>query len=257
MSRAKLPGSGALLVRSLKDLRRHWKLYLAVVVLVALPTNLIETYFSPGAGLQSWLSIAGLFMNVAVLYAIIRHHRSGDRIGLRTAYYSSSHAVLRYFIVLIWLGLMLLPAAAGSQIYLAGVSGAVSPSVGEQALLALAALIVSLPSIWLIIRFVLAMVAVVDHEARPMTALKLSWNLTEGRFWAVLGRLIMLVLWSALLLALPLIILGVLYALLHWLVWLMLMQLAASLFGLPLYALYAFYLYEALGGGEAFGKGGA
>lgn len=256
MSQTKLPGSRALLGRSLRDLRAHWKLYLGIVALVALPTNIIETYFAPGAGLQSYLSLAGLFMNVALLYAIVRIADRGQDFGVRTAYYSGSHAVLRLFIVLLWIALMLVPLGIGSEIYAVGMAGPVTPSVGEQVLLGVLGLLFALPSLWLLTRFVLSLILVVDHEVRPMRALRLSWRLTAGRFWRVFGRMVLLVLWAILIMLVPLLVFGILYAVLHWLFWLMLLQLTASLIGLPLFALYGFYLYEALGGGEVTGKGG-
>lgn len=253
----KLPGSRVLLGKSLRGLKAHWKLYLGIIVLVALPTNIIETYFAPAAGLQSYLSMAGLFMNVALLYAVIRVADRGQDFGIRTAYYSGSHAVLRLFIVLFWIFVMLLPLIAGSALYAAGVSGNITPSAGEQILLGVVALVVAVPSLWLMGRFVLSLVAVVDHEIRPLHALRLSWRLTAGLFWPVFGRLVMLVVWTFLILLLPLVILAVLYALTHWLFWLMLIQILTSLVGLPLFALYGFYLYEALGGRGTFAKGAA
>jgi hypothetical protein len=252
VSPAKLAGSRTLLRRSIRNFSAHWKLYLGIVALVALPTNLIQTYFAPGSGLQSYLSLAGLFMNVALLYAIIRIARRQDKFGLRTAYYSGSHAVLRFFIVLLWVGLMLVPLAIGSEIYAVGVAGPITPSVGEQVLLGFLGLLFAVPSFWLLTRFGLGLVAVVDHEARPLTALRLAWRLTRGRFWTVLGRLVMLVVWALLILVVPLGVLALVYAGLHWLFWLMLLQLTAALFGLPLFALYGFYLYEALGGEEVY-----
>jgi hypothetical protein len=254
---AKLPGSRKLLRRSLAEFRAHWKIYLGIVALVSVPVNIIETYFAPGAGLQSYLSMAGLFMNVALLYAVVRIADRGQDFGVRTAFYSGSHAILRLFVVLIWIGLMIVPLAVGSEIYAVGMAGPVSASLGENILLGLLGLIFALPSLWLLGRFSLSLVAVVDHEIRPISALRLSWRLTAGRFWPVLGRLIMLVIWSILIMILPLGILALLYGVMHWVLWLMLLQLVAALIGLPLYSIYVFNLYEALGGGEAFSKGAA
>jgi hypothetical protein len=257
LSQAKLPNSRQLIRRTLADFRKHWKLYLGIVALVTVPTNIIETYFAPGAGLQAYLSLAGLFMNVALLYAIVRIADRGQDFGVRTAYYSGSHAILRLFIVLIWVAFMLVPLAVGSEIYAVGIAGPVNPSVGEEILLGILGVLFAAPSLWLIGRFFCSLVAVVDHEIRPISALRLSWRLTAGRFWPILGRLVMLVVWSILIFILPLGLLALLYAAMHWLFWLMLLQLAAAFIGLPLYSIYLFNLYEALGGGEAFSKGGA
>ena len=231
--------------QSLTEFWQDKHLYLAIVGLVIIPANILSTYFGANgdAGLQTYIGVAGLFMDVALLYAVVRKHREGDGFGLRTAYYSGSHIVLRFLVVTLLLGLMILPLGIATEIYTAGSSG-VALAGGEMVLLGLVGLPFVLLSWWLLIRAGLAWVVVADREVRPVMAIRLSWRMTRRRFWPVAGRVAGLVLWLIILLVLPMVVLAGLYEVTGNLFFSMLLQIMVSLIGVPFITLYGFNLYD-------------
>lgn len=244
---AKLPGSWSLFRITWADLRRDWKLYFGIVALVTIPTDILSTYFGADTGttFAAYLSIAGIFMDVALIYAVVRRHREGDDFGLRTAYYSGSHAVLRFLLVALMLGVMILPLAIGTEIYGLGVAGG-GGSVGESFLLGIIGLPFVLVSLWLLARCVLSLIMVVDREVHPISAIRFTWRLTRRRFWPVFGRLMSLLGYVLLALISPIVVFGGLYLVSRNSFFALLLQVAISLIILPLVVLYGFHLYDKL-----------
>ncbi len=144
---------------------------------------------------------------------------------------------------------MLLPAAAGAAVYLVGSSPTVGVIATPPELIAIngMALLLALPSIWLMTRFGLSTYGVIQDGQTPLTALKLARRLTLGRFWKVLGRLAFLVIILFVLGAVayvPTMLLGLVYK--NNQVLDALYQTILSLLALPLINLYLFKLYREL-----------
>ena len=243
---AKLSKSWPLFKLAWADLLQDWKLYVGIVALVTIPTDLLTTYFgaTSGSTLAAYVSIAGIFMDVALVYAVVRRHRESKKsLGIRTAYYSGSHAVLRFLLVALMLGVMILPLAIGTEIYSLGVAGG-GGSIGEAALLGIVGLPFMLVSIWLLGRCLLSLIMIVDREVHPVSAIRLTWRATRRRFWALFGRSLALVAYLVMVLILPIIILGIIYLVSKSSFFAVLIQVAISLVALPLIILYGFYLYD-------------
>lgn len=245
-----LVGPWTLGKQALAELRRHWKLYTLIVALIEVPTNLATTYLGITAGTdtEAYLAIAGVFMEVALIYAVTRYRRGQAVITLREAYYSGSRVVLRFILVVALLAVMLLPLVVASDIYGVSASSTTPVSSGELILLGSISLILALPSFWLLGRTLLAIIAVVDNEdeLRPVTAIRLAWRLTRHRYWRTLGRMLAVILWQIPIIILPIIVLGGLYVLTQNVFFVAVLQMAIAIVVLPFTMIYGFGLYDNL-----------
>lgn len=165
-----------------------------IVGVVAVPVNLLGLFgtLSEDTSFNAYSTIAALFMNVALLTAIV--HLAGganQRLSLGDAYYDGSSAVLRFVIVSAVLSLLALPLLIALVVYTIGTypTAGTVPGPAEHAILGGVAFLVALPSLWLLTRFLLALPITVADGQRPVAALRRARQLTLGRFWAVLGRL--------------------------------------------------------------------
>jgi hypothetical protein len=132
-------------------------------------------------------------MNLALLWAVGRVE-SGKSVSLSDAYYRGTASILRFVLVAAVVTLMSLPAVFALLFYQYGALNAtVVISGGEKALLAVVALLVALPSLLLVPRFIFGLSVVVDTELAPLAALGQSWRLTKRRLRYVLAQLAKLV----------------------------------------------------------------
>lgn len=147
---------------------------------------------------QAYSLIFLVIMNVALLWAISTHERTGQVPGLAAAYYDGPIAIVRFLLTMLALVLMLIPVTFATVLYILG-SAVVDASgtLPEQMLIPFACLLISMISGWLIVRFGLAAVIVVAGLTRPLHALRYARTLTLGRFWRVFARMAALVLFVA------------------------------------------------------------
>lgn len=198
-----LTGSGRLAVRSWKDAWRHKKLLLLIVAIVQLPVTILSLFTTSGTqttsttnSLDPYANFAYLFMNVALLFAVVSWHKGDNNASIKRAYYASSKHLLRFLLASAVVILGLLPAMFGFVLYAVAnaATGGVGASAGEQAVIIGFCLLVSLPSYWFLNRYLLGPVLVVAEDLNPLAALARSRRLSLGRFWRVIGRLLMLLL---------------------------------------------------------------
>jgi hypothetical protein len=181
---------------SLRDYRKNWKSYIKILAVVAIPANLIAL-FNLGSADQltsSYVSFGSIVMNVAIIWAMVARERTGTVPKISAAYYDGSVALVRFLLVSFSIVIMLLPAAFGAALYIvslqvADYSGIVGP---EQYLIGLVALVLAIPSLYLIVRYATAPLAVVRDDLRPIAALKRARLLSLDRFWPIAGRLVLL-----------------------------------------------------------------
>lgn len=249
--RPKLTSSWKLFRRSLGQYRAAWRRYVLVTGLVAGPVALLSMFIrSDDAMSGAFISMALVVMNVALMWSIVHQFRHGFLPKLSDAYYDSSHLFLRFALVSFALVAMLIPLAFG--LILLGISlmdTAVTPiTSGEFGLLTLVTLVIGLPSFYLMVRYLLALVAVAAHDLRPVAALRTSNRATQGRFWATVARLLALVFYM-LLISVPI---SVVTALLAFgqltALGIMFFNLLTTVIALPIANLYLFNLYHALTG---------
>jgi hypothetical protein len=193
--------SRALIAASLSAYRENWLPYVKILAVVALPFNLVNLLNFISVDLQTFAvygSFADVFMNVALLWSILEHEK-GRKPTMPEAYYSGMNQVVSYLLTSILLVLMLIPFAIGFTIFTAAAAPDQGTTPIEVALVGLVALIVTLPSLFLIVRFGFALVLSVTENLRPTAALRLARRLTLGRFWRVAGRLVIMSLFLILL----------------------------------------------------------
>jgi hypothetical protein len=234
-----------------RDLRTDWLPYTKILAAVTIPANLLllVNVLSTDAMTSAYLSFATLIMNIALVWAIIHRRPNGRPATVAQAYYDGSVAIVRYTLVSTALVLMLIPAAFGVLLYAVGLItvttiGAVYAA--EQALIGFAALLLATPTFFLLVRYSLAVLATIQEGLRPVAALRRSFTLTRGRFWAVAGRLLALILILALA-SLPVTVITILLAMAQaGTLALVTFQVLTTFIALPLANLYLIGLYREL-----------
>lgn len=245
-----LPSAWQLFRGSLDAFWMHPWRYLIIVGIVTVPSNLIglSASLASDTTVSFYLNLASLFMTGALLWAVV-HAQAETTLKLRQAYYEGSAILLRFVVVAAVLAMMVLPAAIGLSLYnLGSASTGGSVSLGIQLLLGFLALLLSLPTFYWLVRFGLSIFRVAAAGEWPMAALKASRKLTLGYFWPLAGRLVLLLVWIALLMIVPLIVLIGLAILTHAIFFIVLLQIAFSLIAVPFISLYTYRLYQALQG---------
>lgn len=243
-------GAWKLIRAAIDEYKNDWKPYIAILAIVAVPTNVLalSNSITSDATVGSYISFAALIMNVALTWAIVERARTGVVPRPSAAYYDGGIAIVRFLLVTAALVLMLVPAALGVVIYLASIAAGdiAGTSLGEQLLIALVCLVMVMPSLWLLVRFGLAPVIAVTTGLRPIAALRYARRLTLGRFWRMTGRYTVLVLFLVAL-SIPIALVTALLAFLKLGPLAMLFfQLATTFTALPLANIYIFRLYRDL-----------
>jgi hypothetical protein len=191
-----MPTGRRLLKQTWRDLKAHWRLYLSIPAVVAVPAGVIGAYLdstTPSETFTVISVIAFMFMTLSLFYAVIQCKRDGADVHLRGAYYDGSAFFVKYLLISLALFVAALPLlialdgmAYVNELIAAGQSNLSPPAL---ALVAALALLVSLPSFWLLSRFVWALPIAIWESVWPMSALRRSRTLTLKRFWKTVARL--------------------------------------------------------------------
>ncbi len=246
--RPALPTIWQLFRASLGQLRRHGKLLALIVVIVALPSNLLglATGVSSDSSLSTYLSVAAVIMNLALVWTILALGR-GEKVTLQRAYYAGTARLIPFLLVSVVLVLEIVPLAVGLIVFsLGAVAAGPAATLVERLLVTVAALILATPTLFLVNRSIFGLFAVQDPATTPMAALKRSWALVRGHSWPVFGRLTGLVMLMLLILVIPTVGLIILYGTTGNKLWVALLQFVISLAFLPLANLYLARLYGVL-----------
>lgn len=246
MSKPKLPKSRHLLGESLAMFRKHWGRLVVIALVIAAPTGLATLLLGPADdALGPYLSLAAVLMNLALVWSISELDK-GQKVTIKRAYYEGGAAVVRFFLVMMSLALMMLPLLLGALVFATGVYGGdVVVPLGEQILLGIVWLLLALPTLFWLTRYMLGVITVVVLGAAPVQALRASKQLVRGRGWLVAGRLSMLGLASILILILPAAILTMLVGA-EADVSRASLQLITTALILPFSYIYLYKLYQAL-----------
>ncbi len=196
----RLSSGWQLYLTSLRAYFADWRLYTKVLAIVAIPTDLLSLSqsLSANSSFTDYTSMAAIVMNVASLWTIIRRREGGLSSTLAEAYYDGNVALIRYLLVSVLIVLMLIPLALGLALYGASlyVPGA-APLSPVGLLIAAAAILLALPTFYMLIRFGFAPIIVVRDGLRPVASLRRSWRVTRGHLWGVAGRLLLLIVFLA------------------------------------------------------------
>lgn len=245
----KVTSARKLLKLALRDFWKHRWQFLGLVAIVAVPLAILNNIsgLAGDGSFSAYSSFATLIMNVALIWLIVQI-KAGKRVKIRDAYYFGTSSLIRFLLIAVALTLMLIPFLVGATIYISGVTGAtLNASTPEKVLLALLWFVFTLPTLWLIGRYILSLYVIVAEDTTPIGALRKSGGLIKGRVIKVLGRLFVLGIISIVALAIPALIVnsaqGVLIA-----IGITLLQLISTLFILPISNLYLYSLYQSLSG---------
>lgn len=237
-----------LTTESLKTEARHLGTLLLVTAVVAVPINLASLY-SSGADVtvSAYSTLASVLMNIALIWTVLAL-LAGKSVKLSAAYYQGTASFVRFILASALLIVELVPLALGLLLYSVGVLGAApGTSLFEKGALLALALLLAAPSVWMVNRSLFGLIEVVDRDTPPLAAVRTSWGWVKGQSWQVLGRLAALIIITVLLLAVPAIILVLVYGKTANRGFLVLLQVLISLFILPFIIIYLAKLRQELG----------
>lgn len=232
---------------SYKAYAKNWKTFVLLLALIAVPSNLLSLVpaLHTDEFITSYLSFAAIIMNVALVWAIARLHEEGKVPSVGRSYYDGSALLVRFLLVVMMIVLILVPAALGLIVIGTTILSASqgSGTTPELALLSLIGLVLAIPTFWMLVRYILGIVAAARDDLRPVSAMKAARLLTLGYFWPVAARLVMLV-FFLLLISIPGSLVSALLAYLRLdVLSLLVLQLAITFTALPIANLYLFELY--------------
>ncbi len=249
MSRQQVVKSWKLVKASLGDYRKHWWEYSRIVLIVQVPLGLLGIWLSADSAFGAYSSLATIIMNMALIYTVAQVVRGEGRPGIKETFYAGTTRFLPYILVSLALVVILIPALLGLAIFslVTTTQDGLAAPLGQQILGAVIALILSIPSLWLGVRWLFAPYAVMLDGLDPIEAIKASRNLTLGRYWKLLGRLLALIitiLAVATIIAVPSLLIGQITDLVNGV--LAVFQIISTSIVLPLTHIYLLKLYRSL-----------
>jgi hypothetical protein len=194
----KIPSSWRIFLDVLKDYRAHWKPYIKILAVVAIPAGVLSVIsLGPAeATIQNYVSFASIAMNIAFLWAASQTIKKGVVPKVRSAYYDGSTAIVRFLLISMAIVFMLIPAALGAafNLLIAQYSDYFGVPLAERIILGSLAAVLALPSLFLMVRFGLSLFVAVHESLAPIASFRRARLVTLGRFWTVAVRMISLLL---------------------------------------------------------------
>jgi hypothetical protein len=248
--RPPIPASAWKLAKaSLRELRAGWKRYLAIMAIVTVPLNILglSTAFGSNAVVNAYAYVAIIIMNVALLWAVIEHDRTGDIPGPGAAYYDGSAILVRFMVTTVLIVPMFIPALLGLGLSVLGTSAPLyGGTAAEEYIIMGIGVLISLLSAWMLVRFALAPTIASAANLRPLASLRYARRLTLGRFWRVFSRLCGLLL-LIIVLGIPIAIVTALLGFIRLgLIATLFAELATTFVAFPIFNIYLLRLYHDL-----------
>ncbi len=254
-----------LIKTALADYWRYKSRLIGTVALIAIPLSVltiigrVQDYNFPAYSSlhirdynsSAYSSFLSLIMNLALIW-LVKELGSGRQPSLSQAYYRGTATIVRSLLLTVTFLLVLIPFFIGNLFYIQGVSGTTLAASGpEKLLLGLVWFVLSIPSIWLLSRYILSIYVLIERDLTPIGALRYAGKLVKGRTGKVLARLVALVFLVVIIGSLPaLVILLTSLKGFSSAIALAILQLASILILLPITNLYLYGLYRALDHGE-------
>jgi hypothetical protein len=132
-----------------------------------------------------------LIVESLVIIWALRHLYSGEKIGVKQAYYHSSAPLIPFVIVLFVIVLQLLPLTFGSLVLAIVLSSIVGNALVET-IVSLVFVVLAFWSIYMICSSIFALYIVTLPNMKPREALRSAKNLVHFRRWQVVRRLLFL-----------------------------------------------------------------
>jgi len=227
-----LPGSFRLFARSLKVLKRHWRLFAGIVLVYgilhlafvrgfSLGDNLSTTkadldglftghfahivsgtalfiYLLGSTGSSSATAAASgyqFFLMLMVSLALIwafRQVYAGHKPRIRDGFYKGMAPAVPFVLVLCVVGLQLIPLIIGFTLYGAVTSNGIAALLIERVLWAGVLFVLAVLSLYMMTSSVFALYVVTLPDMTPMKALRSARELVRHRRWTVLRKLVFL-----------------------------------------------------------------
>lgn len=240
-TKSDLIGLRRLAADSVKFFGKHAKKLILIAAVVAFPSALLRLAVDAQEDVSSYLFLASMFTNLALIWAIREFH-AGRPVKAKQAYYKGAASVVPFILVVFVLTFQSLPFLLGMVLFVLGTGGSEVPlSLGENLLLGLVWAILSIPTIYWLNRYLFSIFAAAEGST-PIQALRISKSKVKGSSWRVLMRLAALVVAVTLVLMIPVFLaqqiesLALLFA----------MQLVTSMVILPLVLIYLYKLHQDL-----------
>lgn len=144
---------------------------------------------NPAAGIYQVLLF--IIASLALIWAL-RHLAAGETASVKEAYYRGMYPLVPFILLLLVIGLQLLPALIGVSVYQLVVLAGIAASTLEVVVWGLAALALSLLSLYLVVSSIVALYIVTLPGMMPLQALRSARQLVKGRRWTILRKVLFL-----------------------------------------------------------------
>lgn len=172
---------------------------------------------------------------------LFRQQQAGNKVTMKMAFYRGMYPFIPFVLVLFVIMAQLIPALIGNFLFTTVVNNGLAVSLAEQIIWALLFGTTLLLSLYMITSSSIALYIVTLPEMTPMIALKQARKLVQYRRFAVILRIVALMLVAfALLFVIVLPVIFIAPALAEWLFF------VATVLGIPLVVGYMFCLYREL-----------
>lgn len=244
-----LPLPWRMIKRAAAAYRQNWWQYVKVLLVVLVPSAILTTYVvapNSDSSLSAYITIANSLMNAALVLTIVKAAEK-KALTVKKAYYEGSALLVRLFLLTALIGLMLAPLFIGLIIFSVGFAeSAELLSVFEKVMLAILAIIFTIPSLTMLTRAMFSLYVVAETSKGPWEAIKQSRKAVRGRALAVFGRLAALVLTLTVIVVIPSVGLVMLSNALSSAWPSLILQILVGLIVLPFSNIYLYRLYQDL-----------
>lgn len=130
-------------------------------------------------------------ISLALIWALRQTH-AHEQITVKDAFYKSSHPLVPFIIVLMFLGLQLIPMLIGTSIYSLTVSNGIATALLAKLILAAVALGLTFISIYMVCASIFALYIVTLPEMTPLKAMRSAKTLVRFRRWTIIRKVLFL-----------------------------------------------------------------
>ncbi len=227
----KIPSSYLLFVRSLRILRKHWKIIGGIILIYGLLNILLVRGLGGGIGLPElkdnldqtlqesasqltvgfalfgalintaqdssnpnssvYQSILLVMVSLALIWSL-RQIQAGNKVGIRESFYRGMYPLVPFVAVLFVIGLQLVPLMVGNLVYGIVTSNGIAVTFLEKFVWALVFFLLAMLSIYMICSSVFALYISTLPDMTPMRALRSARQLVLHRRWSVMRRVLFL-----------------------------------------------------------------
>jgi hypothetical protein len=229
--RHNVPGAFRLLGRSLRVLKRHWKLFLGIALIYGILNMVLVRGFSAGtdlatvkstfrsalgSGLGSFGSSVTVFVYLLgttgnttsaaanayqIMLAIIvslaliwtlREAYAGHKTRIRDGFYRGMHPLVTFLLVLAVVALESAPMLVGMFLFLTVMNNGIAVGGLEQALWTMILLVLTLISLYMVTASLFALYIVALPDATPVQSLRAAAKLVRFRRWLIMRKIVFL-----------------------------------------------------------------